>query len=145
MTGRRAKLSLVLSIFASVILLVGGLLSSRPTSAQAPTSPPVPPVQPAADALPPGYVGAETCKTCHEEAFRKFETTKMGRLFLKHPRSAQERLACETCHGPGEKHAAAGGGKGVGGMITFAKNDPTPVGQRNAMCTTCHSKGDRIF
>jgi DmsE family decaheme c-type cytochrome len=39
----------------------------------------------------------------------------------------------------------AGGGKGVGGMITFAKNDPTPVAKRNEMCLTCHSKGDRIF
>jgi DmsE family decaheme c-type cytochrome len=56
-----------------------------------------------------------------------------------------ESLACETCHGPGQKHVEAGGGKGVGGMITFARNDKTPVDQRNAMCTTCHSKGPHLL
>ena len=30
-------------------------------------------------------------------------------------------------------------------MITFAKNDPTPVEKRNAMCLTCHTKGARLF
>jgi DmsE family decaheme c-type cytochrome len=69
----------------------------------------------------------------------------MGRLFLKHQRNNTESLGCENCHGPGQKHVEAGGGKGVGGMITFASNDPTPVGQRNAMCLACHSKGERIF
>lgn len=63
----------------------------------------------------------------------------MGRLFLKQPRNAQEGLACENCHGPGKAHAEAGGGKGVGGMITFAKNDKTPVEQRNQPCLTCHT------
>lgn len=42
----------------------------------------------AADAqLPVGYVRAETCKGCHEEIDQKFAATKMGRLFLKHPRN----------------------------------------------------------
>ena len=39
----------------------------------------------------------------------------------------------------------AGGGKGKGGMITFAKNDKTPVEKRNAVCLDCHTKGARIF
>src|SRR5207249_3626406 len=106
---------------------------------------PAPAQQPAAQtaqtSLPAGYVGSETCKGCHEEAFKKFETTRMGRLFLKQPRNTTESLGCENCHGPGQKHAEAGGGKGIGGMITFAKNDKTPVETRNAMCTTCHTKG----
>src|SRR2546426_143328 len=107
---------------------------------------PAPAQQPPADASrPPGYVGAETCKGCHEEAFKKFETTRMGRLFLKQPRSTTESLGCENCHGPGQKHVEAGGGKGVGGMITFAKSDKTPVDKRNAMCTTCHTKGPHLF
>jgi DmsE family decaheme c-type cytochrome len=96
-------------------------------------------------AVPEGYVGAETCKGCHEEAYAKFSHTKMGRLFLKQPRNATERLACETCHGPGKAHAEAGGGKGVGGMITFARNDPTPIERRDGVCLTCHTKGNRVF
>jgi len=107
---------------------------------------PAPAQQPAAQTpLPSGYVGAETCKGCHEEAFKKFETTRMGRLFLKQPRNTKESLACENCHGPGQKHVEAGGGKGAGGMITFAKNDKTPVETRNAMCITCHTKGPHLF
>lgn len=39
----------------------------------------------------------------------------------------------------------AGGGKGVGGLITFAKNDPTPVEQRNAACLQCHQRTARTF
>ena len=69
----------------------------------------------------------------------------MGRLFLKHPRNSKEALGCEGCHGPGKAHADAGGGKGVGGMITFARDDRTPVEQQNAICLACHTKGARIF
>ena len=94
---------------------------------------------------PPGYVGAETCKGCHEPQFEKFSRTKMGRLFLRNPRNAQEGLACENCHGPGKAHVDAGGGKGKGGLITFAKNDPTPVERRNQACLTCHTKGTHLF
>jgi len=52
-------------------------------------------------------VGAETCKSCHEESYAKFSHTKMGRLFLNHPRDAREKNACESCHGPGRAHVEA--------------------------------------
>ncbi|MET0849740.1 MAG: hypothetical protein ABW020_01315, partial [Candidatus Rokuibacteriota bacterium] len=38
------------------------------------------PAAPKTAALPAGYVGADTCKGCHEPAFQKFSSTKMGRL-----------------------------------------------------------------
>src|SRR5262245_13029672 len=94
---------------------------------------------------PEAYVGSDTCKACHEEAFQKFAHTKMGRLMVNHPRDFRERLACESCHGPGKAHVDAGGGKGVGGMITFAKNDPTPLEVRTAICLSCHKAGSRLF
>jgi DmsE family decaheme c-type cytochrome len=100
----------------------------------------------AAPVAPGEYVGAETCKGCHEEAYQRFSHTKMGRLFLKQPRNSSEKLACETCHGPGKAHMDGGGGKGrEAKLITFAKNDPTPVETRNAVCLTCHTKGARLF
>ena len=95
--------------------------------------------------LPPGYIGSEICQGCHEDQSKTFSKTKMGRLFLHQPRNSTEGLACEACHGPGEAHAAAGGGKGVGGLITFAKNDKTPITKRNQICLTCHTKGARLF
>ena len=141
------------TVVAGVVLFVGTtvcsvLMLGHPWPApaqQAPAQQAPAQETPASAPMPEGYVGAETCKGCHEEAFHKFEATRMGRLFLKQPRNTAERLACENCHGPGQKHVEAGGGKGVGGMITFAKNDKTPVEQRNAMCTTCHSKGPHLF
>ena len=115
-----------------------------PAQAQPAQTPPAPAPSVTA-AVPEGFVGAETCKACHAEQFEKFSRTKMGRLFLRAPRNTQEGLACENCHGPGGEHVAKGGGKGVGGMITFAKNDKTPVDKRNQMCLTCHTKGSHMF
>src|SRR5262245_49594705 len=146
--------------FALAAIVVGALLGTLlalPTStpaqappaqtapSQAPSGPPTSSTQTKEVTLPPGYVGSETCKACHEELWTKFTTTKMGRIFLQHPRSAREGTGCEGCHGPGQAHAEAGGGKGVGGLITFAKNDKTPVAKRNEMCTSCHSTGPHLF
>ena len=123
------------SLFVAVILL------SCSPSARSPITPAVTTSPPKAE----DYVGAETCKSCHEESYAKFSHTKMGRLFLNHPRDASEKNACETCHGPGRAHVEAGGGKGAGGLITFAKNDHTPVEQRNQVCLGCHGRGNRLF
>jgi DmsE family decaheme c-type cytochrome len=117
--------------------IVFGLSSSAP--AQQPSASAAP------AALPPGYIGSDTCRGCHEEVDQKFAATKMGKLFLKHPRNALEKLGCEGCHGPGKAHVEAGGGKGVGGLISFSKKDPTPVDQRNAVCLQCHQKTARLF
>ena len=140
MTGRRWRLCVGIASAAAVFC--AGIVLGLPFSSRAQQ-----PAKPAAAAAPAdsNYVGAETCKGCHEEAFNKFSKTRMGRIFLHQARNPQEANACETCHGPGKEHVDAGGGKGKGGMITFAKNDKTPVAKRNAICLDCHTKGARIF
>jgi DmsE family decaheme c-type cytochrome len=139
MTGRRWRLFAGIASAAAVVC--AGIVLGLPFSSHAQQ-----PAQPAAAAPADGnYVGAETCKGCHEEAFSKFSKTRMGRLFLLQARSPKEANACETCHGPGKAHVDAGGGKGKGGLITFAKNDKTPVEKRNAVCLSCHTKGARMF
>ena len=123
MTGRRWRLCVGIASAAAVFC--AGIVLGLPFSSRAQQ-----PAKPAAAAAAPAdsnYVGAETCKGCHEEAFNKFSKTRMGRIFLHQARNPQEANACETCHGPGKEHVDAGGGKGKGGMITFAKNDKTPV------------------
>jgi DmsE family decaheme c-type cytochrome len=141
MTGRRWRI--LVGIASAAAVFCAGIVLGLPFSSRAQQ-----PAQPAAAAAAPAdsnYVGAETCKGCHEDQFKKFSQTRMGRLFLLQARTPQEANACESCHGPGKAHVDAGGGKGKGGLITFAKNDKTPVEKRNAVCLTCHTKGARIF
>ncbi len=127
-----------------VIGAVAGLVVLAVLALPAPSPAQTPAAKPAAG-LPEGYAGADTCKGCHEDQFNVFGQTKMGRLFIHHPRTPQEQLVCETCHGPGRAHAEAGGGRGVGNLITFAKNDKTPIDKRNQICLSCHQKGARLF
>ena len=127
------------------LLLTGCFRPS--TTAESPARAAAPTAQAPTTPSGGGYVGAETCKGCHDEAFNRFSHTKMGRLFLKQPRNSLERLGCESCHGPGKDHVDQGGG-GQGKdpkIITFAKNDRTPIEQRNQVCLTCHTQGARVF
>jgi DmsE family decaheme c-type cytochrome len=91
-----------------------------------------------------GYVGVEICQTCHQEVYDKLSKTAMGTLFLKHPRTAGEKLGCETCHGPGTEHVNSQG-KTFGGMVRFTKGTPTPVSVRSDVCLKCHQKRERLF
>jgi hypothetical protein len=69
----------------------------------------------------------------------------MGKIFLHNPRNETEKRACENCHGPGSEHVAAGGGKGVGGMITFRKDSGESPEVQNEPCLGCHQRGIQTF
>ncbi len=56
------------------------------------------------------YVGAETCKTCHEDIFKNFETTPHFVTTLENKRGP-EWQGYEACHGQGKKHVKGGGDK----------------------------------
>jgi len=113
------------------------------------------PAQPAKKAVKPAkpinpddatYVGSQVCTGCHANQSARFGQTVMNKIFLKNPRNAQEKAGCETCHGPGSAHVAAGGGRGVGGMISFRADDPTRTAEdNNAICLQCHEKGKRTL
>jgi len=90
------------------------------------------------------FVGSQVCMGCHASHAAAFNLTVMGRLF-RNPRNAQEKGGCETCHGAGSLHVKAGGGRGVGGIISFRKDDTSrSVADNNAICMSCHDKGDRL-
>ncbi|MEO6120313.1 MAG: DmsE family decaheme c-type cytochrome [Terriglobales bacterium] len=91
--------------------------------------------------LAPGYVGSETCLTCHEEEGKRFLKTPMGKAFA-HPKSDAEKLGCESCHGPGQAHAEAGTKETV--SIRFL-SDATPVEEKNNACLSCHTTGKQMF
>ena len=81
------------------------------------------------------YAGSDTCKTCHEEMFKKFEATAHWKITLgRHEESAR---GCEACHGPGKAHVEAGGDKSK--IFTFAGADPAEASRR---CLSCHEYGE---
>src|SRR5947209_16391858 len=49
------------------------------------------------------YVGADNCKTCHEDLFNGLQKTRHWDNFLK-TQAGTEAHSCETCHGPGAEH-----------------------------------------
>ncbi|MDO8526577.1 MAG: DmsE family decaheme c-type cytochrome [Deltaproteobacteria bacterium] len=93
----------------------------------------------------PVMVGDSVCQACHQDQFVKFGKTLMGKYLSQKTKSGNESFSCETCHGPGNLHAEAGGGRGVGGLITFGKGSTTPVEKQNAVCLQCHEQGDRLL
>ncbi|OGQ05798.1 MAG: hypothetical protein A3F82_06345 [Deltaproteobacteria bacterium RIFCSPLOWO2_12_FULL_44_12] len=90
-------------------------------------------------------VGDSVCQNCHEDQLAKFNKTLMAKYLYSKTKSGKETFACETCHGPGRAHSEAGGGRGVGNLITFGKGATTPAEKQNAVCLQCHSGNDRFF
>jgi DmsE family decaheme c-type cytochrome len=83
------------------------------------------------------YLGAETCKTCHEEIYNAWEKTPHWKTTLD-TKGGPSRQGCEGCHGPGADHVAGGGDKTKIFMFENA-----PAKQVNARCLACHAGGDQ--
>src|SRR5258705_13269315 len=82
------------------------------------------------------YVGADTCKTCHEEISANFEKTPHFATTMDAKLDAHkgaEWHGCEACHGPGKEHVDGGGDKSK--IFTF--KDTTPQ-ETSARCLRCH-------
>ena len=81
------------------------------------------------------YVGAETCKTCHEDVYNAWEKTPHWKTTLN-KEGGPAHQGCEGCHGPGADHVAGGGDKTK--IFTFkdAAREET-----SARCLTCHGDG----
>lgn len=71
------------------------------------------------------------------------KNTVMGKVFA-HPRSANEKLNCESCHGAGKAHVDAGGGKDTI-PVRFGKNSKNTIEEQNNACLMCHTRGERMF
>ncbi len=118
-----AALALVL------LLLAGTAIAGQQTKAAAPAS--------------GDYVGNDVCIGCHEDQNNRFKNTVMGKAFAN-PHTADEKLGCEACHGPGKAHVEAGGGKDTI-PFRFTKDTKNSVEELNHACIQCHKRGNRMF
>jgi DmsE family decaheme c-type cytochrome len=83
---------------------------------------------------PSGYIGADACKACHEDAATSLAATRHGTTQVA---DANGVVGCETCHGPGAAHAESGD-------ITKIRVPRTlPEAEQSAACLTCHERDER--
>jgi len=80
------------------------------------------------------YVGAETCKSCHEETYNAWEKTAHWKTTLNKD-GGPSHQGCEGCHGPGGDHVAGGGDKAKIYTFKDASRQET-----SARCLTCHGE-----
>ena len=111
---------------------------------------------PAANA-PATYVGSEACQVCHEDISKAFQKNPHFAVEKDKKRGFETR-ACESCHGPGSKHAESTSAADIRnpkklpvaeadqGCLSCHLNQPTHVGRiqsshaRNQVsCVSCHS------
>jgi len=72
------------------------------------------------------YVGSKECSQCHADQTDHFATASHARLHLTDDKVGD--TGCESCHGPGSLHSAAGGSKGT--IVNPGKSPET--------CFQCH-------
>jgi DmsE family decaheme c-type cytochrome len=118
-------LVVMVTVSASAAPRQNGVPAARPadtTPAKAATATPA-----------PGYVGEETCLTCHEDMKKGYHGSPHSRA--KNPRTPAGAQGCESCHGPGQAHVEGGGDK------TKIKN-PRALSPRDAseICLSCHNR-----
>ncbi|MEK7406883.1 MAG: DmsE family decaheme c-type cytochrome [Acidobacteriota bacterium] len=90
--------------------------------------------QPAAGAKPapaPEYAGSEACQACHEDIYRAFQRNPHQRVETDKRRGWAGR-ACESCHGPGAKHAES---VAAADILHPPKLEP---GRADQNCLKCH-------
>src|SRR5690348_9286056 len=129
-----AALALVLLLVTGATL-AGAQTKAKPASAADQAK--------AAPATNSDYVGSDTCISCHEDQNKRFMNTAMGQAFAK-PHTADEKLGCESCHGPGKAHVEAGGSKTTI-PVRFGKDSKNSVEELNHACVQCHKNGNRRF
>ena len=118
------------------VAAAAGWLSLSPSPTQAPPKSPAPSqatTPPPAAAPQPGYVGSDTCVTCHTDQETSINGSKHGQA--KNPRTPAAGAGCESCHGPGQAHVDD---DAKGHILKFGTMKPAEISQT---CLTCHNRG----
>jgi DmsE family decaheme c-type cytochrome len=86
----------------------------------------------------PGYIGSETCKACHEEIYNNLQKTPHFAIETDKHRG-WEQQACESCHGPGAKHAESASADDIRNPLKLKPAETDKV------CLGCHLNRDTSF
>jgi DmsE family decaheme c-type cytochrome len=121
----RNNRAIILLVLLSLLLLSLGTASGK-TKEQ--TTKPPDTSTPSAN----GYVGADTCKTCHEDQFKNYNEGAHWRAD-KTPHPDVPGQACETCHGPGQAHVEGGGD-----VTKIRRFETLKAGEASKVCLGCH-------
>jgi DmsE family decaheme c-type cytochrome len=135
---------LAAALFCSATL--GG--AQQPASAPAPQAPANKPAE---------YAGSDTCQACHEDIFNALAKNP-HHLVETDKKRGFEGKACESCHGPGSKHAESVSAADIRNpaklrpaeadraCLSCHLNQPTHVGRisgshakNQVACVACHS------
>jgi DmsE family decaheme c-type cytochrome len=127
--NKHPRLPIGLCITAAVSLLTFLAPLERAADKSEKSEPAAAPVQDASK-----YVGAQTCKTCHEEIYNSWEKTPHWKTTLK-KNNDDANQGCEGCHGPGADYVAGGGDKTK--IFSFAGQSRQAS---SARCLSCHGE-----
>jgi DmsE family decaheme c-type cytochrome len=128
--GPTATITAAIGLWIAVMVTVSASAGTRQNGVAAPKGPET---AATTTAPAPGYVGEETCLTCHEDQKKGYHGSPHARA--ANPRTPAAKQGCESCHGPGQAHVDGGGDK------TRIKNPATmTLRDANAMCQTCHNR-----
>src|SRR5881227_1365741 len=83
------------------------------------------------DNKPAEFVGSTTCQGCHEDIFNAFQKNPHQVVETDKKRGFAEK-SCESCHGPGSKHAES--------MSAADIKQPAKLAavETDKLCLTCH-------
>ncbi len=86
-----------------------------------------------------GFVGDDTCVTCHESEGKSLHKSLHGQARNPRTPSANANQACETCHGPGREHSESGDQTKIRRLTALSPRDASEV------CLGCHVRGDHAM
>jgi DmsE family decaheme c-type cytochrome len=80
------------------------------------------------------YVGSNVCKTCHPDVWSTFPKNPHYKSIAS-GKEKPENTGCESCHGPGQAHVAARGGKAT--IVAFSE---LSANKTLDACLRCHGQ-----
>ncbi len=92
----------------------------------------------------PTLAGSEACKDCHQKEYAQYLTTSHGRA-ESDGAALPEKMGCETCHGAGSAHVAAGGDNKDPGFATIQNVGKLAPAKANEICLGCHKAGEQFY